>query len=224
MNDLIIFDLDGVITSEAAYWDAAGLTLHELFYSPRYWDLNRSKLSRDGKYHPAKTAQNSRLISRSVFPESDILALKGRSINSNWDTSYVAVCLQIIALLRVLPNRSLLLPLEPWDESWLARFSELIERSEGFRDDIAVTVLGRRKQPLSIELEEVFDNPIFHGYIGLELINRLDAFASEILNVPISNVFSRHSPFWEFCRNIFQEWYLGDALHRDVWTRSNSIR
>ena len=40
MNDLLIFDLYGVITSEEAYWDAAGLTLHELMYSPRYWDLN----------------------------------------------------------------------------------------------------------------------------------------------------------------------------------------
>src|SRR5579864_918301 len=40
MSDLIIFDLDGVITSEEAYWDAAGLTLHELLYSPRYWGLH----------------------------------------------------------------------------------------------------------------------------------------------------------------------------------------
>ena len=106
MNDLIIFDLDGVITSEEAYWDAAGLTLHELLYSPRYWGLDRSKMSADGQYHPAKTAQESRLISRAVFPESEILALKGRSINSNWDTCYVTVCLHLIALLRLLPNCS----------------------------------------------------------------------------------------------------------------------
>ena len=217
MNDLIIFDLDGVITSEEAYWDAAGLTLHELLYSSRYWGLDRSKLGMDGKYHPAKTAQESRLISRSVFPESDILALKGRSINSNWDTSYVAVCLHLIALLRVLPNRSPVLPLEPWDESWLARFRELIGSIEGFRDYIAVAVLERRKHPFSIDLEAVFDDPIFHGYTGLELINRLDVFVCDILKVPISNVFSRHSPFWEFCRNIFQEWYLGDVLYTGTY-------
>ena len=39
MSNLIVFDLDGVITSEEAYWDAAGLTLHELLYSPSYWDV-----------------------------------------------------------------------------------------------------------------------------------------------------------------------------------------
>ena len=43
MNTLLIFDLDGVITSEEAYWDAAGLTLHELLYSPRYWGLYPQK-------------------------------------------------------------------------------------------------------------------------------------------------------------------------------------
>ncbi len=40
---LIIFDLDGVITSEEAYWDAAGLTLHEMLYSPHYWGLQRNQ-------------------------------------------------------------------------------------------------------------------------------------------------------------------------------------
>ena len=68
-----------------------------------------------------------------------------------------------------------------------------------------------------MDLEAVFDDPIFHGYIGLELINCLDAFASEVLDEPIRNVFSRHSPFWAFCRNIFQEWYLGDTLYTDTY-------
>src|SRR5260370_9324977 len=43
LSNLLIFDLDGVITSEEAYWDAAGLTLHELLYSPRYWGLYRQE-------------------------------------------------------------------------------------------------------------------------------------------------------------------------------------
>ncbi|HWZ18488.1 MAG TPA: HAD hydrolase-like protein, partial [Ktedonobacteraceae bacterium] len=216
MNDLIIFDLDGVITSEEAYWDAAGLTLHELLYSPRYWDLDSSKLSADGQYHTAKTAQECRLISRAVFPESEILALKGRSINSNWDTCYVTVCLHLIALLRLLPNYSSILPLIPWDEVWLAEFRELIGSIKGFGNFSAVTVSKQLKLP-AMDLETVFGDPIFHGYIGLELINCLDAFASEELDQPIGNVFSRHSPFWAFCRNIFQEWYLGDALYNDTY-------
>jgi phosphoglycolate phosphatase-like HAD superfamily hydrolase len=218
LNNLIIFDLDGVITSEEAYWDAAGLTLHELLYSPHYWGLDSSNTSADGQYHPVKTAQESRLTSRAVFPESEILVLKGRSINSNWDTCYVTVCLHLIALLKLIPDFSSVLPLEPWDEGWLARFRELTRGIEGFGDVIAVTRPDQRKHPIQhIDLAEVFDAPIFQGYIGLELINCLDAFASEVLGEPIRNVFSRHSPFWAFCRNIFQEWYLGDALYTDTY-------
>ncbi len=220
MNDLIIFDLDGVITSEEAYWDAAGLTLHELLFSPHYWGLDSSKVSMDGLYRPANTAQESRLISRAVFPESDILALKGRSINSNWDTCYVAVCLHLIALLKVLPKRSSVFPLLPWDEDWLAEFRKLTGSIEGFGDYLAVNGPVRSKCSHilpNFDLKEVFADPIFHGSIGLELINCLDAFASEVLDAPISNVFSRHSPHWSFCRNIFQEWYLGDTLYIETY-------
>jgi phosphoglycolate phosphatase-like HAD superfamily hydrolase len=253
LNNLIIFDLDGVITSEEAYWDAAGLTLHELLYSPRYWGLDRSELGRDGQYHPATTAQECRRISRAVFPESDILALKGRSINSNWDTCYVVVCLHLIGLLRLLPDCSSLLPLEPWDEGWIAGFREFIGNTGAIGDYAAETGPGRRKRPLpyanlEAELEnnqggdasagpgrrkcplptphnprpyadqsDVFDAPIFGDCIGLELINRFDAYASEMLGYPIEGVFSRHSPFWAFCRNIFQEWYLGDVLYTETY-------
>ena len=215
MNNLIIFDLDGVITSEEAYWDAAGLTLHELLYSPRYWDLDRSELSADGQYYPATTAQECRRISRAVFPESEILALKGRSINSNWDTCYAVVGLHLIDLLRLLPDCSSLLPLEPWDEGWTARFREKIANVKK-PDRVGAGTLaspsaGKNGHPSR------FDDPIFVGCIGLELINRFDAYASKMLGCSIEGVFSRHSPFWEFCRNIFQEWYLGDSLYTNTY-------
>ena len=59
----------------------------------------------------------------------------------------------------------------------------------------------------------IFESSVFQGYIGLDLINRFDAYASEVLGYPIEGVFSRHGPFWPFCQNIFQEWYLGDELY-----------
>ena len=33
----IIFDMDGVITSEQNYWSAAALTVYEMFYSNQYY-------------------------------------------------------------------------------------------------------------------------------------------------------------------------------------------
>src|SRR5437016_7471994 len=127
MNNLIIFDLDGVITSEEAYWDAAGLTLHELLYSPRYWDIEGNRPGGQYKqYHPTATAEESRRISRAILPEPEILALKARAINSNWDVCYAAVCLRLINLLALLPDLSALLSLRPWDAGWLAAFRKQI--------------------------------------------------------------------------------------------------
>ena len=197
MSNLIIFDLDGVITSEEAYWDAAGLTLHELLYSPRYWNVEGDTK----QYRPAASAEESRRISRATFPESEIVALKARAINSNWDTCYAAVCLHLIDLLALLPNLTALLPLQPWNAGWLAVF----------RKQVASSRKGHYEKGAFSKL--ILEGSAFQGYIGLDLINRFDAYASDVLGHSIEGVFSRHSPFWPFCQDIFQEWYLGDELY-----------
>jgi phosphoglycolate phosphatase-like HAD superfamily hydrolase len=205
MSNLIIFDLDGVITNEEAYWDAAGLTLHEMLYNPRYWNLQANS-----NYSPAATAEESRRISRSTLPESEIMAYKARSINSNWDTCYVAICLRLINLLKLLHKQSLdkkalafLMPLRPWDSDWIAAFREQARHLP----TAALPTLNT----------SLFDSPPFLGHTGLELINRFDDYASEVLEMPIQGVFSRYSPFWAFCRDIFQEWYLGDELYTQTY-------
>ncbi len=208
MSNLIIFDLDGVITSEEAYWDAAGLTLHELMYSPRYWGLGAGS-----EYYPATTARESRRVSRAIFPETEILTLKARAINSNWDTCYAATCLHLIDLLGCLKKMlrdgipAQLLPPQPWEAGWIAAFREQIA---GMKEQVLNT-------GTSLVSAQFFEAPVFRGYIGLELINRLDAYASEVLGYPIEGVFSRLSPFWAFCRDVFQEWYLGDELYTETY-------
>src|SRR5258708_4764086 len=211
MSDLIIFELDGVITSEEANWDAAGLTLHELMYSPYYWGLGAGR-----EYHPAATSEESRRTSRAIFPEREILTLKARAINSNWDTCYAAVCLHLIDLLgrlkEILPGEvaPYLLPLRHWEAGWITAFREQMA-------SVKEQVRGTSSSPVSVEL---FNAPSFRGSIGLELINRFDAYASEMLGYPIEGVFSRYSPFWDFCRDIFQEWYLGDELYTETYGHS----
>jgi len=202
VSNLIIFDLDGVITSEEAYWDAAGLTLHEISYSQRLWHLNERELGSDGLYHPANTAGESRRVSRAALPISEILAYKARAINSNWDTCYAAVCLRLVSLLAQISDLPALLPLRPWDDAWLAVFRDHLASNQGR----AVTL------PLPAPVGTL-ELPVFQGYAGLDLVNRFDSYASETLGCPIYNVFSRHSPFWIYCQDIFQEWYLGDELY-----------
>jgi len=195
VSNLIIFDLDGVITSEEAYWDAAGLTLQELMYSPHYWDIGAAI-----RYYPATNAEESRRVSRATFPEPAILSLKARAINSNWDTCYTAVCLHLIDLLVLSPDLPAMLPLRPWDAKWIAAFRAQMTGAE--------ERTGKLKHSF-----DIFDKSPFYGFVGLELINRFDVYASEVLGYPIEGVFSRHSPFWSFCQDIFQEWYLGDERY-----------
>ncbi len=202
MKNLIIFDLDGVITSEEAYWDCAGLTLHELLYSPRYWHVT-GQIS----YRPAASAQESRSISRSTLPEWLILSFKARALNSNWDTCYAAVCLHLLDLLARLPDLTALLPLEPGEAHWLANFRARTAQAK-LANSWEISQLHRRWRE-----QHPFDLPAFEGATGLELFERMDAYASELLHAPVADAFSRSGPFWRFCQNLFQEWLLGSALY-----------
>jgi phosphoglycolate phosphatase-like HAD superfamily hydrolase len=212
LSNLVIFDLDGVITCEDAYWDAAGLVLHELLYSPLYWHLDVHQPGPDGQYHPVTTAAESRRVSRAVFPETDILALKARAVNTNWDTCYATVCLHLIPLLAALPDLPSLLPLQPWDAAWLTALRERISYSRNIYAALPETIAP------------FLDTPALRGKVGFELLNRFDVYASEVLGHAIENVFSRYSPFWTFCQDIFQQWYLGDELYAQVYGHAPAQR
>lgn len=203
---LIVFDLDGVITSEEAYWDSAGLTLHEMLYSPQYWDLANGQ-----PYGPVTTAQESRCLSRATFPEAQILHLKARALNSNWDTCYATICLHLIALLSQLPESGELRPFKPWDAAWLAALRDQIARK-----NVSHTWDIRGLQQAWSD-SHPFDLPIFSHSTGLELFTRLDTYASQILGYVVENVFARHLPFWSFCQDMLQEWHLGELLYTETY-------
>jgi phosphoglycolate phosphatase-like HAD superfamily hydrolase len=202
LKNLIIFDLDGVITSEESYWDCAGLTLHELLYSPRYWHVSENPY-----YKPAASALESREISRATLPEWLILSFKARALNSNWDTCYAAVCLYLVDLLHSLPDPAGLLPLAPTDAAWTARLRAAISTADLARTWDAAHQRARWRE------QHPFDLPVFEGKTGLDLFERMDAYASQLLSLPIEGVFARSQPFWHLCQDLFQEWLLGDALY-----------
>lgn len=195
MSNVVVFDLDGVITSEEAYWMTAGLVLHELLYSPRYWNSTGSVQA----YIPATTLEECQQRSQQVLPQAAILKLKARSINSNWDTCYVGVCISLISLLATVPDRSALLPLRPWEPAWIETFRQALAKSSGPRN-------------ISEATYQCLDEPVLTGYTGLDLIERLNEYATVLLQQPVEKVFARYGPFWMFCQELFQSWYLGDAL------------
>ncbi len=86
--DLLLFDLDGVVTTERIYWDCARLTI---------WDLFQVHLPLVGPYVPAVHDRSAR---DSIIPEDLIYAIKNRAINSNWDLTFLVAC----GLLQGLPE------------------------------------------------------------------------------------------------------------------------
>src|SRR5947209_936120 len=91
--DTLIFDMDGVITTEEKYWACARLAL---------WELVTHTLSIPYAFGDPIHDVAAR---EAVTPDSLIYALKGRAVNSNWDICYILACLYISGL----PNIKVLL-------------------------------------------------------------------------------------------------------------------
>src|SRR5260221_10143838 len=84
--DTLIFDMDGVITTEEKYWACARLTL---------WELVTKTLSLEKAFPDAVHDAAAR---ETIVPDELIYALKGRAVNSNWDVTYVLVCAYLAGL------------------------------------------------------------------------------------------------------------------------------
>lgn len=84
--DTVIFDMDGVITSEQNYWNSAALTVWE------YLNQNMGV-----EVDSAECMKNLKEIRKSVFCDDALISvLKGKGVNSNWDLGYVTVLISWI--------------------------------------------------------------------------------------------------------------------------------
>lgn len=78
----VIFDMDGVITSEQHYWTCAALTVWEWTHSDRYYG--------NAKIDVNKIQNDAKSIRKQVFCNDKIIeVLKAKGVNSNWDLGYV---------------------------------------------------------------------------------------------------------------------------------------
>lgn len=79
--DTVIFDMDGVVTSEDNYWTCAALTVWELLF--------------EDTASVSEMELNSKHIRKTVMCDDKLISLlKNKGVNSNWDLAYViyAVC------------------------------------------------------------------------------------------------------------------------------------
>lgn len=82
--DKIIFDMDGVLTSEENYWNSAALTIYELLNSKKYF--GNSTIHADEVF--ACTAK----LRKEIFGDDrTIITLKNFGVNSNWDLAYLVL-------------------------------------------------------------------------------------------------------------------------------------
>jgi phosphoglycolate phosphatase-like HAD superfamily hydrolase len=84
--DTLIFDMDGVITTEEKYWACARLTL---------WEMVSKTLNLP---EALPNAIHDEKLREAVAPDDLIYALKGRAVNSNWDIVYMLACVYLANL------------------------------------------------------------------------------------------------------------------------------
>ncbi len=96
--ELIILDMDGVITSEHAYWDAAGLVIRDLLESSAFLGLSPPDYKPVSSIFYSRLSQASRTEWRKYLPAELIAYCKSRGINSNWDLAYLVAGLYLAPL------------------------------------------------------------------------------------------------------------------------------
>ena len=82
--DTVVFDMDGVMTSEQTYWDCAALTAYEYLNSKDYFGSFRLKAD--------EVIYNAESIRKNLLCNDRIITLcKNTGVNSNWDLAYITI-------------------------------------------------------------------------------------------------------------------------------------
>ncbi len=84
--DTLVFDMDGVMTSEQNYWNCAALTVMETFC--------RMGVYLNTPINPEQWMHDVKSLRAAVFcNDRTIRLLKDKGVNSNWDLGYIIVCI-----------------------------------------------------------------------------------------------------------------------------------
>jgi len=183
--ELLIFDLDGVITSEQKYWNAARLTVWELLCSPDY--LGATDYFGGGDRVETRLAT----VGDHVISEAFIYQLKRRAVNSNWDLTFFVVCLQLIAILKHRP--------------------EAIARLEGRSATADLQAIASDVSGLSADASRVIVAEFWAVTLelrGAAVLDRVGEFARQQLGRSLS-LFDPRGDLWQLCYDNFQAWYEG---------------
>lgn len=192
--------------SEERYFDASALTVYELIYSPEFLDLDSASLP---KFTTSLTNEQISLVRDEVFHQNQVLqAMKLAGINANWDMVYLQTSLQLLCLLRAFRAIGSKLALDKlfdtiretgWCQRTLKRIGLLRrEYAIEFRPSLEYYLHEFRACRSKGELFAHLDRELNRVWVGTGILP-----------------FSHENRLWTLCKDVFQEWYLGDEYRTD---------
>ncbi|GLC89498.1 HAD family hydrolase [Lysinibacillus piscis] len=189
----IIFDLDGVFFSEEKYFDTAAFTINELLCNKNYLNLCRESMF---------LKQQSNVIRNRIFNhEQNLLFLKDRGINNNWDVVYLLVSFQILQILRMEFQNS------------KDKVTKLINK--GITTDFVNDLQDICKNKLdSFDFSSFNEELKNTHYEGNELIQVFNDFIYEEFGVK-KQFFNLRDSLWSLGQNVYQEIFHASFKNRE---------
>ncbi len=203
----IIFDMDGVITGESCYWDAAALVVWELLWAPGYMRLPLPQ----GLPH-VTTRPNPEEISmvrQVVFQGDEVISFfKHRALNSNWDLAFLVFSYQLVELFRGFSRVGLVREDLPQVTGEAFDLDHLKEYGFLYRSVEALHWQPRFSEVLG---------PWAGEARGLDLMDMLARRVPAVYAGLTAGTFQVASRLWRGVQRVFQEWYFGDQKYRSFY-------
>ena len=160
----VIFDMDGVITSEQNYWNSAALTVYEFLHSSDFYGSETLSA--------AWCMENAAAIRREVFHHDKMIGiLKDKGVNSNWDLAYLTICLALILPDRTEEERCLFVQ---------SRFSDTILNDYDWIAQETEKKIGRDASRTS-EFWNSISRVFQHWFLGDVLYFKINSAASSLM-------------------------------------------
>jgi len=190
----LIFDMDGVITSENKYWNTARITVWEILSSDSYIGLNNYFDEGDS------FLDQLALLGKNVISSDFIYELKRRAVNSNWDLTFFVLSLHLISILHSLKETQ---P-EFWIKFLNANSLSIEQQFTQLREFLSSQTCNFKNSDIVIgqfwqETESL---------TGSAVVEYLYPFSKAILNTDM-HYLKPKGELWKLCYRNFQEWYGG---------------
>ena len=204
----IIFDMDGVITSEECYWNTAALVVWELLFSERGLALPTPPSL--PPFEPAPDPTRVAAVRRVIFQNDRVITFfKRRALNSNWDLAFYTFAFQLVLFLKkyssFLQDRA--------GELFSENFS--LEQLPRLRNILASPQAEQAWIPPFAEILSEWAGEATGAGLGLKLHALLPEGSAAAALLP--SVFTNTSHLWEGVYRNFQEWYFGETEYTALY-------